>query len=78
MERAGKEIGKDYRDVVNYQIDHHGWRYDPSGKGYPQLYPVDRRQPQISVPKTPSSRRTLQVFIRKVRQRGGTWPAEEE
>jgi hypothetical protein len=55
-----------------------GWRYDPSGKGYPQLYPADRAQPQISVPKTPSSQRSLKVFVRKVRQRGGTWPPQQQ
>lgn len=75
--RPGKEIPKEYREVVEYQIERHRWRYDASGKGYPQLYPADRDQRPISVPKTPSSRNTLKVFIGKVRQRGGTWPPEE-
>ncbi|MPY80644.1 MAG: hypothetical protein GEV04_19790 [Actinophytocola sp.] len=76
--RPGREIAKEYRDIVNYQIDHHGWRYDASGKGYPRLHPGDRAQPPISIPKTPSSRHSLAVFARKVRQRGGTWPPKED
>lgn len=75
-DRPGKEIPADFREVVEYQIERHGWRYDASGKGYPHLYPADRSFRPISVPHTPSSRNSIRVFIRKVRQRGGTWPPE--
>ncbi len=52
-DRPGREILKEYREVVAELIDHQGWRYDCSGKGRPHLYPADPAQPPISVPKTP-------------------------
>lgn len=75
-DRPGREIPKDYREVVTYQIDHHGWRYDASGKGYPVLYPSDKSQPPLRLARTPSDRRGFKNFLSAVRQRGGTWPPE--
>lgn len=37
--RPGREVDKEYRDVVEYLIDTHGWRYvRPAGSGYPRLF----------------------------------------
>ncbi len=76
VDRPDKEIPAEYREVVNHQINHHGWPYDAGGKGYPKLYPADRQHRPISIPKTPSSRYSIRRFIRKVVERGGTWPPE--
>lgn len=73
-DRAGKEVPKEYRAIVNHQVDRFGWRYDASGKGYPQLYPTDRTKRPIAVPKTPSDHRGIKNFIGKVRNAGGEWP----
>lgn len=72
--RAGREVPKDYREIVNYQIDRHGWRYDATGKKHPVVYPADTGKPPLRVPTTPSDRRGLRNFIGEVRRRGGTWP----
>lgn len=72
-DRAGQEIPSDYREIVNYQIDRHGWRYDP-GRKHPVLYPADPVQPILTVPTTPSDRRALRNFVSGVCRRGGTWP----
>jgi len=39
-DRPGREIPKEYREIVNHQIDQHGWRYDATRKGHPQLIPA--------------------------------------
>ena len=76
LNRPGREIAKEYRDIVNYQIDRHGWRYDATGKKHPVLYPADASKPPLRVPTTPSDRRAIRNFTRDVRRRGGTWPPE--
>ena len=71
--RAGNEVPKEYRIIVNELVDNQGWRYDNSGQGYPKLYaPSGARM--ISVPKTPSDQRSLRNFIAQVRRAGGIWP----
>lgn len=73
-DRPGKEIPKEYREIVDHQISAYGWRYDPTGKGYPKLYPADRTKRPIAVPKTPSDRRGIKNFAAQIRQAGGEWP----
>lgn len=76
VERPGREIPKEYREIVNYQIDRHGWRYDATGKKHPVLYPADVAQPALRVPTTPSDQRALRNFRAGVRRCGGTWPPQ--
>jgi hypothetical protein len=76
-ERPGREVPKDYREVITYLIDEEGWTYRaPRGAGYPQLLPADPAQPLIKVPKTPSSQRTLRNWLADIRRKGGHWPPE--
>jgi hypothetical protein len=76
-ERPGREVPKDYREVIAYLIDEEGWTYrTPRGGGYPQLLPADAAQPPIKVPKTPSSQRTLTNWLADIRRKGGHWPPE--
>lgn len=74
-DRPGREIPKEYREVVAELIDHQGWRYT-RGKRHPTLYPAAVAQPALPVPTTPSDRRGLRNFIADVRARGGAWPPE--
>lgn len=75
-DRPGKEIPKEYREIVAELIDNQRWTYDASGRGYPKLFPADPTQRQISVPKTPSDRRGYRNFVAQIRRAGGTWPPE--
>lgn len=76
-DRPGREIPKEYREIVLYQIEHHGWRYNSSRKGHPLLYPADRSKRPLAVSTTPGDRaHGLTNFINKVRNAGGTWPPE--
>ena len=73
-DRPGKEIPKEYREVVAHQIDALGWTYDASGKGYPKLLPADRSQRPLAVPKTPGDKRSFKNWVALVRRAGGEWP----
>lgn len=73
-DRPGREIPKEYREVVEHLIDTQGWRYDRSGKGHPVMLPADRSKPQLRVPTTPGDSRSLRNWIADVRRRGGIWP----
>lgn len=73
-DQPGREIPKEYREIVLHQITVHGWRYDNSGKGHPVLIPADITQRKIAVPTTPGDRRSLMNFTSQVRRSGGTWP----
>jgi hypothetical protein len=76
-DRPGREIPKDYREVIVYLIDSEGWAYKkPCGGGYPRLRPADPSQTVIQVPKTPSSQRRYNNWIAEVRRKGGHWPPE--
>ena len=78
-DRPGREIPKDYRDIITHLIDNEGWSYKlPAGGGYPQLRPADPVHPPIQVPRTPSSQRRLRNFQAQVRRSGGRWPPERK
>jgi hypothetical protein len=79
-DRPGKEIDKDYREVVSYLIDNEGWLYKlPPGGGYPRLLPADRSKPAIKVPKSGHTRgRRFGNWIGEVRRAGGHWPPGRE
>ncbi len=77
-QRPGGEIPKDFRKIIEHLIDTQGWRYQWNGSGYPKLFPADATHPPISVPKTPSSQRSLPNFIAAVRRVGGVWPPERK
>lgn len=74
-ELAGKEIPKDYRDIVNHQIEHLGWRYEKGGR-HPKLYPADITKSPITLASTPSDYRAIKNFIAQIRRAGGQWPPE--
>ncbi len=76
-DRPGREVPKEYREVIMYLIDSAGWTYKlPRGGGYPKLLPADSCQPPIKVPKTPSSQRTYSNWLAEIRRKGGHWPPE--
>ena len=79
-DRPGREIGNDHRKVIEYLIDNEGWTYKlPQGGGYPRLYPADRSQPTIRVPRTGNTRgRAFSNWIAEVRRKGGHWPPERK
>lgn len=70
----GKEIPKEYREIVAHQVRTLGWRYDTKRGGHPVLYPADRTKRAIPVPTTPGDHRGLRNFTSLVRQAGGQWP----
>jgi hypothetical protein len=40
-DRPGREIDKEYRDIVTHLIDSQGWAYKlATGGGYPRLLPA--------------------------------------
>jgi hypothetical protein len=74
-DRPGREVPKDYREVITHLIDDQGWNYQkPRGGGYPQLRPADPAQPPIKVPRTPSAQRTFSNWLADIRRKGGHWP----
>lgn len=78
MELPGREIPKEYREVVTELVRNQGWRYrKPSGGGYPQLLAPDRSVNRIRVPMTPSDRaHGFKNWIAEIRRAGGKWPPE--
>jgi hypothetical protein len=79
-DRPGRELPKEYREVADELSSNQGWRYDSGAKrgGHPILFPPDRTQPQLSVPTTPSDRRSFDNWLADVRRRGGLWPPRRE
>ncbi len=75
-DRPGKEIPKEYREVVAHQVDALGWRYDSSRKGHPMLFHADRSQSGRSVLTTPGDKRSFRNFVAWVRRASGEWPPE--
>ena len=74
-DRPGREVPKDYREVIIHLIDSQGWTYQkPRGGGYPQLRPADPARSPVKVPKTPSSQRTFSNWLAEIRRKGGHWP----
>lgn len=78
MDLPGREIPKEYREIVTALVEHQGWRYNASGQGHPKLNPPDRTNPMMTVPTTPGDRRSLRNFIAQVRRAGGQWPLTRE
>lgn len=70
-DRAGAEIPKEYRKIVNKLVDEQGWRYDSHRPGHPMLYPPDRTRDAFTVPTTPGDVRSLRNFTAQVRRSGG-------
>lgn len=74
-QRPGRELPKEYREIVHDLVTSQGWRYQyRPGSRHPKLFPADRTQPPITVPTTPSEQRALRNFIAQVRRAGGLWP----
>lgn len=70
-DRAGREIPKDYRAIINHLIDTQGWRYKVRKGGHPVLYPANRQHAPITMPGSPSDHRALDNFKAAVRRAGG-------
>ena len=68
------------RESLELLIDNQGWTYKrATGRGYPRLYPADRSQSAIKVPKTGHTRgRAFDNWIAQVRRKGGHWPPERK
>jgi len=75
-DRPGREIDKEYRDIVTHLIDSQGWAYRlATGGGYPRLLPADQSQAAIRVPKTGHTRgRRFHNWVAEIRRAGGHWP----
>jgi hypothetical protein len=71
-DRPGKEVSKDYREVITHLIDNEGWDYrKPVGNGYPQLRPANS-QASIRVLRTGHTKgRRFGNFVAEVRRNGG-------
>jgi len=81
MDRPGKELPKDYRDVAIELVDNQGWRYSRQHGKHPVLYPADATKTPLIVPTTPGDRRGGHGFrnwVAQIRQRGGVWPARRK
>jgi hypothetical protein len=79
-DRPGREVGSEHRQVIEDLIDNQGWTYKrAAGRGHPRLYPADRSQSAIKVPKTGHTRgRAFDNWIAQVRRKGGHWPPERK
>jgi hypothetical protein len=79
-DRPGREVSQEHREVIVYLIDSQGWSYRlPRGGGYPTLFPADRSQSPIQVPKTGHSRgHAFRNWIAEIRRKGGHWPPDRK
>lgn len=77
-DRPGREIDKDYREVITHLIDNEGWCYrKPEGGGYPRLFPAKQDHAAIKVPKTGHTRgHRFNNWLAEVRRKGGHWPPQ--
>ncbi len=73
--RAGNEVPKEYRVIVNEPVDNQGWRMTKAGKGHPKLY-APRGARAMPVPTTPGVQRSLRNFTAQVRRGGAIWPVK--
>lgn len=64
-------LKKDINKLVK-ELERQGWRVDKDRPHY-MAYSPDKVG-KVSIPKTPSSQRTLQNKISKLRQHGFEWP----
>lgn len=71
---VGREIPKEYREIVAEVVANQGWRYDASRGGHPMVFPADPSKRGIPVPTTPGSQGLLRGFTHQVRKAGGIWP----
>jgi hypothetical protein len=74
MDKPGREIPKEYREIVTHLIDTQGWRYDASRSGHPKLFPADPSQRMIPVPTTPGDRRSFANWASLIKRAGGLLP----
>lgn len=76
-DRPGREIPKEYREVITELVSNQGWRYRyRKGGRHPMLYPADRSKSPMTVPTTPSEQRSFANFLAEVRRAGGIWPPQ--
>ena len=75
MDRPGKELRKEYREIALELVTNQGWGYSRSHGRYPMLYPADKSQSPITVALTPNRRaRSFENWVAQVRRAGGIWP----
>lgn len=74
--RPGREIPKEYREVATELVTNQGWRYVYRGGSHPMLYPADRSKSPMTIPTTPSEKRSFANFLAQVRRAGGVWPPQ--
>jgi hypothetical protein len=72
-QRAGRELGKDTRRIVNHLIDTQGWRYQARPGRHPVLYPADHAYAPIVIAGTPSDHRAFANLKAMIRRAGGTF-----
>ena len=72
-ELPGRELSKEWREVVAHQVTALGWRYE-RGRKHHKLYPADATQRPLIIPGSASDHRALRNFITAVRRAGGVWP----
>ena len=70
-DRAGREVPREYRDLVNDLVDNQGWRYDNQRRGHPMVFPADKSAKAIPVPGTPGDNRSFKNWVAQVRRAGG-------
>jgi hypothetical protein len=70
----GREIPKEYREVVAELVRNQGWRYDNSRSGHPIVLPADTSFRSFAVPTTPGDSRSFKNWVGQVRRSGGHWP----
>lgn len=76
-EMPGREIPKEYREVVEHLVRQQGWRYRTGGR-HSMLFPADPEQRPMAVPGTPGDNRAFRNWLSDVRRRGGKWPPERK
>lgn len=71
---VGKEIPKEYREIVTHLVANQGWRYDRTHGKHPMVFPADKSKAGIPVPTSPGDQRGLRNFIAMVKRANGVWP----
>ncbi len=61
MDRPGREVPKEYREIATELVDNQGWGYSAGAKrgGHPTLYPADSTQRPITISTTPGNDKEL-------------------
>jgi hypothetical protein len=68
--RAGRELGRWERSVVNHLVDNHDWRYVPPKGRHAKLFPADPNAEMVVVGTTVSDHRARQNLLRDLRRNG--------